>query len=194
MTRLLTAWKAGDAFAMDRLAPIIYEELRHRAHAYMRRERNGHTLQATAVVHEAFVKLVEMNINWQDRAHFFTVAARQMRRILVDHAKSRSSQKRGRSITSSLDEEGVAETVPATGSGIEVLELDDALQRLAANNPRVAQVVELHYFGGMPLEAVADAMTLSLATVERDMRLAKAWITAQVRPAQRNSEVTESWQ
>jgi RNA polymerase sigma factor (TIGR02999 family) len=153
----------------------------------MRRERPGHTLQATAVVHEAFVKLVEMNVSWQDRAHFFAVAARQMRRILVDHAKTRFREKRGGTTTGSLDEFGALDLGPVTAGDIDVLEIDEALQRLAGNNPRLAEMVELHYFGGLTYQELSETLKVSEATVDREIRLAKAWILRQIRP-QRNRE------
>jgi RNA polymerase sigma factor (TIGR02999 family) len=185
VTRLLSAWQSGDARALERLTPLIYEELRNRARRYMRRERAGHTLQATAVVHEAFVKLVEMNVSWQDRAHFFAVAARQMRRILVDHAKARFRVKRGgNTTTGSLDEfDGLeVETGPITSGRIDVLEIDEALQRLASKNSRLADIVELHYFGGLTYQELSETLKISEATVDRDLRLAKAWILKQIRP------------
>ncbi len=152
----------------------------------MRRERVGHTLQATAVVHEAFVKLVEMNVSWQDRAHFFAVAARQMRRILVDHAKARFRVKRGgNTTTGSLDEfDGleIETTGPITSGRIDVLEIDEALQRLAGKNSRLADIVELHYFGGLTYQELSETLKISEATVDRDLRLAKAWILKQIRP------------
>ena len=148
----------------------------------MKRERPGHTLQATAVVHEAFVKLVEMNVSWQDRAHFFAVAARQMRRILVDHAKTRFREKRGRTTTGSLEDYDVLELGPATAGDIDVLEIDEALQRLAGNNPRLAEMVGLHYFGGLTYQELSETLKVSEATVDREIRLAKAWILRQIRP------------
>lgn len=149
----------------------------------MRRERAGHTLQATAVVHEAFVKLVEMNVSWQDRAHFFAVAARQMRRILVDHAKARYRSKRGGTTTTdSLEEFHVADAGPITSGDIDVLEIDDALERLGGHNPRLAEIVELHYFGGLTYQELSETLKISEATVDRDLRLAKAWILRQIRP------------
>jgi RNA polymerase sigma factor (TIGR02999 family) len=170
------------------LTPLIYEELRNRARRYMKRERPGHTLQATAVVHEAFVKLVEMNVSWQDRAHFFAVAARQMRRILVDHAKTRFREKRGGTTTGSLDSfDDVIDLGPATAGDIDVLEIDEALQRLSGNNPRLAEMVELHYFGGLTYQELSETLKVSEATVDREIRLAKAWILRQIRP-QRNRE------
>jgi len=149
----------------------------------MRQERPGHTLQATAVVHEAFVKLVEMNVSWQDRAHFFAVAARQMRRILVDHAKARYRVKRGGTTTGgTLPDLEVTEAGPITAGDIDVLEIDEALQRLATHIPRLAEIVELHYFGGLTYQELAEALKVSEATVDRELRLAKAWILKQIRP------------
>jgi len=155
----------------------------------MKRERPGHTLQATAVVHEAFVKLVEMNVSWQDRAHFFAVAARQMRRILVDHAKTRFREKRGGTTTGSLNDfdMDVLDLGPATAGDIDVLEIDEALQRLSGNNPRLAEMVELHYFGGLTYQELSETLKVSEATVDREIRLAKAWILRQIRP-HRNRE------
>ena len=184
VTRLLSQWQSGDSRALERLTPLIYEELRDRARRYMRRERPGHTLQATAVVHEAFVKLVEMNVSWQDRAHFFAVAARQMRRILVDHAKARCRSKRNGNTTGNTDVEILAEldSDPASAGDIDVLEIDEALQRLASHNPRLAEIVELHYFGGLTYQELAETLKVSEATVDRDLRLAKAWVLKQIRP------------
>lgn len=184
VTRLLSAWRSGDSNALERLTPLIYEELRDRARRYMRRERPGHTLQATAVVHEAFVRLVDMNVSWQDRAHFFAVAARLMRRILVDHAKSRVRAKRGggTAVTNSLEELGEIDVGPATAGDIDVLEIDDALERLASHNGRLAETVELHYFGGLTYQEISETLKISEATVDRDLRLAKAWILKQIRP------------
>ena len=184
VTRLLSQWQSGDSHALERLTPLIYEELRDRARRYMRRERPGHTLQATAVVHEAFVKLVEMNVSWQDRAHFFAVAARQMRRILVDHAKARCRSKRNGITSGNTDVEILAEldSDPASAGDIDVLEIDEALQRLASHNPRLAEIVELHYFGGLTYQELAETLKVSEATVDRDLRLAKAWVLKQIRP------------
>lgn len=157
----------------------------------MRRERPGHTLQATAVVHEAFVKLVEMNVSWQDRAHFFAVAARQMRRILVDHAKARYRAKRGgTTTTNSIDDLDTLDTGPMTSGDIDVLEIDEALERLAGHNPRLAEIVELHYFGGLTYQELSETLKISEATVDRDLRLAKAWILKQIRP--QRARTTES--
>src|SRR5262245_3848630 len=190
VTRLLSAWRSGDSHALERLTPLIYEELRDRARRYMRRERPGHTLQATAVVHEAFVRLVDMNVSWQDRAHFFAVAARLMRRILVDHAKTRFRDKRGGTTTGSLDEMQL-DLGPATAGDIDVLEIDEALERLASNSPRLAELVELHYFGGLTYQELSETLKVSEATVDREIRLAKAWILRQIRPVRnRESEMS----
>lgn len=192
MTRLLSAWQSGDSRALERLTPLIYEELRNRARRYMRQERPGHTLQATAVVHEAFVKLVEMDIPWQDRAHFFAVAARQMRRILVDHAKMRFREKRGGTTTTgSIEELEGMELGPPSAGDIDVLEIDDALQRLATNNARLADLVELHYFGGLTYQELSETLKISEATVDRELRLAKAWILRQIRPSKAREADTE---
>src|SRR5438270_792635 len=148
VTRLLTKWRSGDADALERLTPLVYEELRNLARRYMRRERAGHTLQATAVVNEAFVRLIGMDVPWHDRVHFFAVAARLMRRILVDHAKARSRAKRGGPLTfASLDGTETDVSGPSTAGQIDVIEIDHALERLAMHDERLAQIVELHYFG-----------------------------------------------
>ncbi len=180
VTRLLSAWRSGDAEALQRLTPLVYDEMRHLARRFMRSERAGHTLQATAVVNEAFVRLLDMNVPWQDRAHFFAVAARLMRRILVDHAKARSRMKRGGPATFvSLD--GIeGDPGPASSGQIDVLEIDDALEMLAAHDKRLASIVEMHYFGGLTYQEMALALNISAATVHRDMRLAKAWILKQI--------------
>ncbi|MDY0066962.1 MAG: sigma-70 family RNA polymerase sigma factor [Steroidobacteraceae bacterium] len=187
VTRLLSAWRSGDSRALERLTPLVYEDLRNRARRYMQRERAGHTLQATAVVHEAFVRLVEMNIPWQDRAHFFAVAARQMRRILVDHAKMRVRAKRGGAATRSLEDYHEFGAGPATAGEIDVLEIDEALERLSNSNPRLAQLVELHYFGGLTYQELSETLKVSAATVDRDIRLAKAWVLKELRPQHRTS-------
>jgi RNA polymerase sigma factor (TIGR02999 family) len=172
---------------LERLAPLIYEELRNRARRYMQRERPGHTLQATAVVHEAFVKLVEMEVSWQDRAHFFAVAARQMRRILVDHAKMRFRDKRGGATTGSLEEIAEYDIGAASQGDIDVLEIDEALQRLALANARLAELLELHYFGGLTYQELSETLKVSEATVDREIRLAKAWVLKEIRPSRRGS-------
>jgi RNA polymerase sigma factor (TIGR02999 family) len=144
-------------------------------------------------VHEAFVKLVEMDIPWQDRAHFFAVAARQMRRILVDHAKMRFREKRGGTTTTgSIEELEGMELGPPSAGDIDVLEIDDALERLAGNNARLAELVELHYFGGLTYQELSETLKISEATVDRELRLAKAWILRQIRPSKTREADTES--
>jgi RNA polymerase sigma factor (TIGR02999 family) len=164
-TQLLTEWRSGRPEALERLTPLVYDELRRLASNYMRGERGSHTLQATAVVHEAFLRLIQANVALQDRAHFFALASRLMRRVLVDHAKSRSRMKRNA---------GDEEFVPAANFG--VVALDDALESLVQLEPRLAQVIELHYFGGLTYEQIAEAAGASTATVHRDIRLARAWL------------------
>ena len=172
-TVLLKAWAEGDATALDRLTPAVYDELRRLAGAYMRKERPGHTLSPTELVSEAFLRLAgDEHPEYADRVHFFAMAARQMRRILVDHARKRSADKRGgldRPVT--LDEAMMAEGRPDA-----LLALDDALVALAAVDERKARVVELHYFGGMGHKEIASALSVHENTVARDLRLAQAWL------------------
>ena len=192
VTRLLSAWRAGDSDALQQLTPLVYEELRLLAHRYMRRERGSHTLQATAVVHEAFVRMVDMEVAWQDRNHFYAVAATLMRRILVDHAKGKQRTKRGgTSHISSLDTSDLntATTLAAGNNTFDVLDIDEALQQLAKVDARLAQTIELHYFGGLTCPEIAVALNLSEATVHRDLRLAKAWMLKELRPSTDNTEL-----
>ena len=173
VTQLLGAWRDGNEGALTELTPLVYAELRRLAGSYMRGERKGHTLQATAVVNEAYLRMVDMDVDWQNRAHFFAIAARLMRRILVDHAKSHRRQKRGgKETTLSLDEALVLgeEREP------DLLNLDEALIKLSEVDERKSQVVELHFFGGLTYDEIAEAMELSAATVHRDLRMAKAWL------------------
>jgi RNA polymerase sigma factor (TIGR02999 family) len=182
-TQLLTEWRSGHPQALDRLTPLVYDELRRLARSYMRAERGSHTLQATAVVHEAFLRLVQANVVLQDRGHFFALASRLMRRVLVDHAKSRSRMKRN-SGARDLAAESTDETLPAMD--FDVVALDDALEGLQQLEPRLAQVIELHYFGGLTYDQIAAAVGASAATVHRDIRLARAWLLNEIggtRPA-----------
>ncbi len=173
VTGLLKRCRDGDDTAMAELLPLVYEELRRLAGAFMRSERPDHTMQATALVHEAFVRLVDMEVAWQDRAHFMSVAARAMRRILVDHARSRASAKRGGRVRKlPLDE---ALGVSAEPAAI-LVDLDEALVRLAAIDERKSRVVELRYFGGLTGAETAEVLGVSVPTVERDLRQAKAWL------------------
>jgi RNA polymerase sigma-70 factor, ECF subfamily len=178
ITRLLLDWRNGDQSALDRLMPLVYEELRRMANHYMRNERRGHTLQTSALVHEAYLRLVDHeNIEWQNRAHFFGVAAQAMRRILVDHARTRNYQKRGGGAQQvSLDE---AMTL-AGDRAAELIALDDALRELAKMDERKSRVVELRYFGGLSLEETAEALSVSIPTVTRDWNTAKAWLMREI--------------
>jgi RNA polymerase sigma factor (TIGR02999 family) len=175
-TQLLTEWRSGHPQALERLTPLVYDELRRLARGYMRAERGSHTLQATAVVHEAFLRLVQANVDLQDRGHFFALASRLMRRVLVDHAKSRSRLKRNAGIRELPDESG--HTSPSIE--VDVVALDDALESLLQLEPRLAQVIELHYFGGMTYDEIAAAVGASAATVHRDIRLARAWLLSEI--------------
>jgi len=182
-TQLLTEWRSGHPQALERLTPLVYDELRRLARNYMRAERGSHTLQATAVVHEAFLRLIQANVALQDRGHFFALASRLMRRVLVDHAKSRSRMKRN-SGARDLVAESTGETLPPMD--FDVVALDDALEGLQQLEPRLAQVIELHYFGGLTYDQIAAAVGTSAATVHRDIRLARAWLLNEIggtRPA-----------
>jgi RNA polymerase sigma factor (TIGR02999 family) len=176
-TQLLTEWRSGHPQALDRLTPLVYDELRRLARNYMRGERGSHTLQATAVVHEAFLRLIQANVALQDRGHFFALASRLMRRVLVDHAKSRSRQKRN-SGARGLIAEDMGE-LPAAPD-FDVVALDDAIEGLQQMEPRLAQVIELHYFGGLTYDQIAAAVGTSAATVHRDIRLARAWLLNEI--------------
>lgn len=174
VTELLRAWSDGDSGARDRLMPLVYDELRRRAAAYLRRERRDQTLQPTALVHEAYLRLVDQRrAVWQNRAQFFGVASQMMRRILVDRARARRMAKRsGRWARVTLDETEKA-TPPVD---VEVLDLDAALTQLAAFDPRKSQIAELRFFGGLSLEETGQVLGLSIATVERDWQAARAWL------------------
>lgn len=174
VTLLLHAWGDGDKAALDRLAPLVYSELRRIAARLMAGERAGHTLQATALVNEAYLRLVDTHLaSWQDRAHFFALCAQAMRRILVDHARSRGSVKRGAGQVRMELEEGLA---AAPSAEADLLKIDDALNRLAALDPRKGQVVELRFFGGLSVEETAEALKISPETVMRDWKMARAWL------------------
>lgn len=174
VTALLMAWGGGDEEALSRLTPLVYNELHRLASAYMRREHAGHTLQTTALVNEAYIKLVDSSrVHWQNRAHFFAIAAQLMRRILIDFARSRAYQKRGgawRRITL-VDGLGIE-----TDADSDLIAIDEALKGLARLDPRKARVVELRFFAGLSLEETAEALHVSTDTVGRDWRAAKAWL------------------
>ena len=173
VTEILLEWRSGNDEALKRLMPMVYDELRRLATRYMRNERREHTLQATALVNEAYIRLVDMKVSWQDRAHFFAVAARLMRRLLVDHARGHHRAKReGDAAKISLDDAVEVSSGPA----LNVLAVDEALTRLAEFDPRKSEILELRYFGGLNNDEVAEALGVSRATVQRDLRLAKAWL------------------
>jgi len=174
VTQLLLRWSEGDKAALGKLMPLVYRELRRLAGHYMRRERPGHTLQASALVNEAYLRLVDYRrMQWQNRAHFFAVAAQAMRRVLVEHARSRQYAKRGGTAQRiSLDDVAVLTDQQAA----ELVALDDALTSLEALDDRKARIVELRYIGGLSIEEAAETLGVSTATVERDWRSAKAWL------------------
>jgi RNA polymerase sigma factor (TIGR02999 family) len=173
ITQILLECRAGDAGAFDRLMPHVYDELRKRARRYMSSERPDHTLQTTGLVHEAYLKLIDVDIPWKDRLHFFATAARSMRRILVDHARAHHAERRGggqRPI--SLNETAVISSEPSRA----LLLLDDALKQLATFDERKGRIVELRFFAGLTHQEIADALGVSIKTVEREMRLTRAWL------------------
>lgn len=174
VTRLLQAWGSGDQEALQQLIPLVYNELHRLAHHYMAAEQSAQTLQTTALVHEAYLRLVDVkNVDWQNRAHFYGICARLMRRILIDFARSRNYDKRGGHFPHiELDE---AATVSAV-VGSELLAVDEALKQLASVDARKSAVVELRFFGGLTVEETAAALSVSVETVMRDWKLAKAWL------------------
>ena len=178
VTRLLNRLQKGDRGAESQLVPLVYGELRRLASAFMRHERPGHTLQSTALVHEAYIRLSDQkNISWQNRAHFFAVAAQLMRRILVDHARARLAQKRGARPEMIQVDEAYAFTPERSN---ELLALDEALNRLGAQDPRTLQVVELRFFGGLTVEETAEAMGIAPRTVKREWSFGRAWLKGEL--------------
>jgi RNA polymerase sigma factor (TIGR02999 family) len=177
VSQLLTAWTNGDPAARDELLPVVYAELRRLAHHYMAGERPGHTLQTTALVHEAYLRLVDLDrMRWRDRGHFFAMAATLMRRILVDAARQRGRDKRGGGVlVTSLDDHEIA-----TAPGVDVVALDDALVALAAMDAQQSRIVELRFFGGLTIAETAEALDISPTTVKREWLSAKAWLHTQV--------------
>ncbi|HEV8428036.1 MAG TPA: sigma-70 family RNA polymerase sigma factor [Pyrinomonadaceae bacterium] len=174
ITDLLVSYSRGDKESLDKLMPIVYDELRRQAARYLRRELPGHTLQTTALIHEAYVRLVDQrNVQWQNRAHFFGIAAQMMRRILVDHARTKKRAKRGGShIKVSLDDANIA----VRSQDLDVVAVDEALSRLAKIDEQQSRVVELRFFSGLTVEETAEVIHISPATVKRDWSMAKAWL------------------
>jgi len=176
VTLLVQQLGSGDETAPERLLPLVYDELRKLAQGYMGNERSTHTLQATALVHEAYIRLVDWkNVSWQNRAHFFATAAGVMRRILVDHAREKKALKRGGGgpLTLALDE---AVSFPQPSEGVDILSLHESLDELAAFDPQQAKIVELRFFGGLTTEETAHALSISDRTVKREWQIAKAWL------------------
>jgi len=175
VTQLLVSWSMGNQAALDELMPLVYGELHRLAAAYLRRERPDHTLQSTALVHEAFLKLVnQREVEWRNRAHFYGIAAQMIRRILVDYARSHHAEKRGSgAVKLALDE---ALAVPQQNTDLDLLGLNDALERLAEMDPRQNRIVELRFFAGLSIEETAEVMQLSPATIKREWNSARAWL------------------
>ena len=175
---MLVAWSDGDVAARDELMPLVYDELHRLAHRYMNHERPGHTLQTSALVNEAFIRLIDQkDVDWQNRTHFFALAAQMMRRILVDHARSRQYLKRG----ADARQVSFDETMMVSHERVdEVIALDDALKNLAQFDQRKSQIVELRFFGGLSIEETAELLKVSPGTVMRDWTLAKAWLRKQI--------------
>lgn len=178
VTRLLRRWTAGDAQALHRVVPLVYDELRRLARRHLRDERAGHTLQSTGLVHEAFLRISrESEVQWESRAQFFALASRLMRHVLVDHARARLADKRGGGATLlSLDEVAAAGHEPAAAAVLDVIALDQALSRLEALDPRQVEVVELRFFGGLSVEEAAQTLDVSPATIKREWACARAWL------------------
>lgn len=173
VTRLLQEWGGGNKAALDELMPVVYEQLRKLASRCLRSERPDHTLRATALVNEAYLRLVDADVAWQDRVHFFAVSARLLRRILVDHAKANHRKKRGGGAEKVTLDEALLVGPQATGG---IMELDQALQRLAAHDQRKSELIELLCFGGLTYDEAATALKISPATVHRELKMAKAWL------------------
>jgi RNA polymerase sigma factor (TIGR02999 family) len=177
VTRLLLRWTEGDQNALNDLLPLVYDELRRLARSYLQRERPGHTLQSTALVNEAYLRLVDQNVSWQNRAHFFGIAAQMMRRILVDHARARDAAKRGAGdFKVTLDED-----IAVSGArDVDVIALDIALDNLAELDPQQGRIVELRFFAGLSIEETSEVLSISPATVKRDWAMAKAWLAREM--------------
>lgn len=174
VTRLLLRWGDGDRSALDALTPVVYDELRRLAGRYLRRERLDHTLQSTALVHEAYLKLVDQrNVKWQNRAQFFGLAAEMIRRILVDHARAKQAAKRGGSAYKLTLDEALDASAPRD---LDLVRLDDVLEGLAKIDPQQSRIVELRFFAGLTIEETAEVLGISPATVKRDWTVAKAWL------------------
>jgi RNA polymerase sigma-70 factor, ECF subfamily len=188
VTELLLSWRHGDQAALEQIVPLVYQELRRLAHCYMNGQRPGHTLQATALINEAYVRLIDcQQVDWKSRAHFLAVSARMMRRVLVEFARSQRYQKRGGGAQEISFDEAFTVT-PQRGHDLEAL--DDALQAFAATYPRQSQVVELRFFGGLSVEETAQVLQVSAVTVMRDWQLAKVWLARELKKRDRHARGT----
>ena len=182
ITDLLKAWGSGDQAALDQLLPVVYDELRRLARSYLRRERPDHTLQATALVHEAYLRLIDQHsVTWQNRAHFFGVSAQLMRQILVQYARRRNAVKRDGGYRLTLDDQVMA---LAENRSVDLVALDDALNGLAELDPQQSRIVELRFFGGLSIEETSQVMDISPATVKRHWATARVWLHAQINRAE----------
>jgi RNA polymerase sigma factor (TIGR02999 family) len=174
VTQLLQRWSGGDSRALDELTPLVYSEVRKLARSYLRRERPNHTLQPTALVNEAYIRLVDQRrVQWQNRAHFFGIAAQMMRRVLVDHARMRQAEKRGSGENAVVLDDALA---VSADRGVDLVRLDDALEALAALDARQARIVELRFFGELTIEETAEVVQVSPATVKREWAAARTWL------------------
>ncbi len=186
VTRLLVAWSDGDQAALEQLTPLVYRELRRLAKGYLRRERPGHLLQTTALINEAYLRLIDWKaVRWQNRAHFFGVAAQLMRRILIDFARGRHQDKRGGAAVQISLDDAAAMSVERSA---EFIALDEALDQLAAIDPRRSRMVELRFFGGLTEEETAEALKVSPRTVRREWSLARAWLYRELKQGEREDE------
>ena len=179
MTELLAQWRDGDERALDRMLPLVYDELRRLARQRLQRERPGHTLQSTALVHEAYLRMMNQNVNWQSRAHFFGIAAQMMRRVLVDHARNRDAAKRGAGVRMVTLDAGIA---APEKQDVDIEALDEALANLRKIDPRQEKIVELRFFAGLSIEDTSEVLHLSPATVKREWATAKAWLYRELMP------------
>ena len=185
VTRMLIDWSKGDTDAPARLMPLVYEELRQLAHNYLQRERADHTLQATGLVHEAYLRLVDQSTTtWQNRAHFFGVAAQVMRRILVDYARSHRAEKRGGTWDKLAFDDSLA---PSSERNVDLVALDDALKDLGTFDARQSQIVEMRFFGGLTNEEIGEVLNVSPRTVKREWRVAKAWLRREIKTDDENA-------
>ena len=175
VTRLLIAWRQGEPAALDELVPLVYDELRRIAAHYLRGERRGHTLQTSALVNEAFLRLIDQTVDWRNRAQFFGIASKTMRRILVDHGRRRSAEKRGHA-TPHLDIDAAESQSAALETDVDFEAIDQALRKLEAMDDAQGRVVELRFFGGLSIEETAEVVGVSTATIKREWALARAWL------------------